>query len=167
MMRDYSNDFQNLIDLVGTDTLLMGFATYLAPNSEPVDIYIKGDEEGVRMTRQVRVPDTFSGVAFDGAHWKGYVHGKCMYNSYQDLQKPGTNNYCQSYATYLWAHKGGLGNFVKNDYVGNVQKMSKLWLDFLKTKRTHSREMKHAIKTLSEIVSNRSVATEFANSKED
>lgn len=45
-----------------------------------------------------------TGLKFDGVHWKGYEDGVMTYDSYQyNVQLQRTNNYCQSYAAFLFA----------------------------------------------------------------
>lgn len=129
---DHSTQFQNLIDCIGIDIILEDFALFLGR-----DNCIANIKEG--KTRQAQLPDpNFTGIAFDGVHWKGYEKGIMRYDSYSkgyNIQLDKTNNYCQSYACFLWASKG-LNNSIHNvtlipgKFAENVQKMSELWLKY-------------------------------------
>jgi len=129
-IEESSNDepFQNVISGVAAPPILEEFTKYLGRDG--VEIITEGTK---RSTRQVNVPAGFSGLAFDGVHWKGYENGRVAYNSYSaGLQMENTNNYCQSYAAYLWAKEGAAEPFIEGDYTNNVKLMSQLWLNFFK-----------------------------------
>lgn len=123
-----SNDqiFNDLLHVLGTDALLVEFARNLGR----AGCVVKIRDGGAR-----KPAAGFEGLFFDGAHWKGYDADGTTYDSYQmKLQIGGTNNYCQSFACYLWAKHGVLGDgLAENKYVDNIQGMSALWLDFFKT----------------------------------
>ena len=133
--KDNSEEFQFLIDLVGHSTILKYFAAFLGrPKCE---IFIK--DGNTRSTRNLKVPVNFSGLGFDGAHWKGYEKGKSQHDSYsKNIQSKCTNNYCQSFACYMWA-SNGLKNekhgveLEERKYKDNVIKVSKLWVKCLKS----------------------------------
>lgn len=132
---DDSSDFQFLIDALGEENILKEFCLFLGRDN--CDIYV----ETTGKTRNPNLPNNFCGLAFNGAHWKGYENGKMTYNSYKlggyDVQKDQTNNFCQSYACYLFATKGSLTNDIhkvelqKGDYVNNVIVVSQLLLTYL------------------------------------
>lgn len=126
--------YQCFIDFIGTQNILASFAEFLGrPCNPETNIIIPGG----RSLRHQRVDASFSGVVFSGAHWKGYENGRETYDSYvEQIQLPGTMNYCQSFAIYLWASKGLINphqkvQLVKGEYVNNVKKISQLWLNFL------------------------------------
>jgi hypothetical protein len=128
----YDKLFQLLIDNVGKTNILESFIDFLGRND--VDFYTQ--PEGLRATRNPRVNPDFTGLAFDGAHWKGYENGVVTYDSYaENVQLPKTNNYCQSYAAFLFASKGLTNNvhnvtLVPGKYVDNVKIISDLWLKY-------------------------------------
>lgn len=129
---DHSTEFQNLIDCIGIDKILEDFALFLG--RDKCKAYI-----GSWKTRRAQLFDpNFTGIAFDGVHWKGYENGIMTYDSYSkgyNIQLDKTNNYCQSYACFLWASKG-LNNarrkviLISGEYAENVQKISRLWLQY-------------------------------------
>jgi hypothetical protein len=125
---DFDNPLQHLIHAIGDHNILIDFAHF---NGR------EGCEVMEKRSRVSAVPANFSGIAFDGGHWKGYEiqeRGvpRVVYDSYvYGIQQPASNNYCQSFATVLWA-KGGLGNtvFRPGENVENVKKMSELWISY-------------------------------------
>lgn len=128
----------------------------------------------------------FNGLLFDGAHWKGYEKGKNKYDSYKyEIQLIGTNNYCQSFACFLWASKGLCNKkhnvqLVKNDYSGNIQKISSLWLKYInKIMSDNDNKIKLWLKNkfidtsigeitsiLKELIADENLARELSTSKE-
>lgn len=131
---DHSTQFQNLINCIGTDTILQDFAFFLGRVNCKINI-------GCGRTRQVQLPNSnFTGIAFDGVHWKGYESSVMMYDSYSkgyNIQLDKTNNYCQSYACFLWASKGNFNSthnveLIRGEYANNLQKMSGLWIEYFK-----------------------------------
>jgi hypothetical protein len=127
---DPSTQFQNLINCIGTDTILQDFASFLGRDN--CEISTKSGK-----TRRAQLPHpNFTGIAFAGAHWKGYENGKETYDSYStNIQLDKTNNYCQSYACFLWASQGLFNakhniTLISKDYAVNVQKISALWLKY-------------------------------------
>ena len=94
-------------------------------------------------------PNFKEGLLFDGAHWKGYrVKNKTkkIFDSYKDdIQVKGTNNYCQSFATYLWTSEGNHNKkhnvtLLKGKYSKNIQVVSCLWQKLfteIKSNNTH------------------------------
>ncbi len=130
-----SEDFQFLIDVFGAENILKELCLFLG--REDCDVY----DEPNGKTRNPKLPNNFSGLAFDGAHWKGYENGKMAYNSYKlggyDIQRDQTNNFCQSYACYLYATRGSLTNKLHNvelkkgEYIDNVIIMSNLLFSYL------------------------------------
>jgi hypothetical protein len=173
---DYSKQFQNLIDLIGGPALLNDFAYFQGRSN--CDVFVPSSS--ARSTRNVQVPSGFTGVAYDGAHWKGYENGVMKYDSYiTGIQRPGTNNFCQSYATYLWSKRGNISPFISRDYARNSQLMCNEWLKYFEDsmkqpamlawlkKETKGYDLELAIHTLNVIQTDIQVATDFANSKED
>lgn len=173
---DYSHQFQNLIDLIGGPELLCHFALF--QGRDDCQVFIP--DSSSRSIRNVKVASDFTGIAYDGAHWKGYENGVVKYDSYvSKIQLPKTNNYCQSYATYLWAKRGKMAPFIPNQYAKNAQLMSKEWLkyfdDTLKypnlkawlMREIKGYDLKLAIETLQLIARDINVAREFSTSKED
>jgi hypothetical protein len=181
----YDDNFQLIIDFTGTDTVLTSFAKFLG--RDEAKIHDRETDPNIRITRTVKVPMLFTGLAFDGAHWKGYEDGICKYNSYSaNIQRSGTNNYCQSFACYLWSSKG-LKNDLHNtillpyQYAENISIISKLWLkwfeevdqkfienileEFYPNIDTHLNKTK-IIETLEKLVKDEYYAIEFASSKE-
>jgi len=126
---------------LGAPNILEDFASFLGRYDMEV-AEPPTDKNQVR-TRAIKgITSGFSGVGFSGAHWKGFESSSMnpVYDSYEEnIQLPKTNNYCQSYATYLWASKG-LKNRTHNviliagDYIRNVIKMSNLWLKYFQQK---------------------------------
>ena len=122
---DFNTPFQHLINAISDEEILTDFAEFNGrPNCQVL--------QGKRRTSTMIPPD-FSGIAYDGGHWKGYeplVLGKprVIYDSYESgLQIPRTNNFCQSYATYLWAKKGNKTPFISGKFTENAKKMSSIW----------------------------------------
>lgn len=126
---DFNTPFQHLINAISDEEILTDFAEF---NGRP-DCQVL---QGKRRTSTVIPPD-FCGIAYDGGHWKGYealVPGKprVIYDSYESgLQIPATNNFCQSYATYLWAKRGNKSPFVSSKFTENTKKMSSIWSAYL------------------------------------
>lgn len=125
---EFDNPLQHLIEALGDEEILVDFAEY------------NGREDCKILQAKTRVsivPPDFVGIAYDGGHWKGYealVPGKprVVYDSYAlNLQMPASNNFCQSYATYVWAKHGNIDPFVPGKLADNVQKMSQIWLNYL------------------------------------
>ena len=171
--------FQLLIDNVGKTNILESFIYFLGRDN--VDFYTQ--PEDLRATRNPRVKKDFTGLAFDGAHWKGYEDGVVTYDSYaKDIQLPKTNNYCQSYAAFLFASKGLINNkynvtLLPGMYVNNVIIISDLWLKYF----THMLSFKDGeiwineategnidriIIILKELITNYECASEFSISAE-
>lgn len=121
--KDYTDEFMNLINGISDGGyILPSFARFLGRDGLDPIIKTRGGD---------KIPLDYSGLVYDSGHWTGYENGKEEYNSYTDnLQIKGTDNYCQSFATYLWAKKGDLEPFVKGEYIENVQRMSKIWLSY-------------------------------------
>jgi hypothetical protein len=126
----YDAYFQLLIDNVGKANILEDFIRFLGRN----DVAFHTPKEGARAMRNPGVEKGFTGLAFDGAHWKGYENGVVTYDSYAtNVQLPKTNNYCQSYAAFLFASRGLTNHkhnvtLVPGRYVDNVKILSELWL---------------------------------------
>jgi len=129
------NNLQFLINFVGYSIILQYFAAFLGRKN--CKIFIR--DESVRSTRTLQVPKNFTGLGFDGVHWKGYENGKMVYESYsKGVQLKGTNNYCQSYACFMWA-SGNLRNdrhgvnLEAGKYTDNIMKISSLWVKCLRS----------------------------------
>ena len=189
---DFHPEYQPLIEAIGTANVLENFAYTLGRDGLAT---ISGDDSGpiasrIRTTNSI--PDTFSGVAFDGAHWKGYEPKRpdgyrVVYDSYlSNIQLPGTNNFCQAYATFLWARGGALDfkgrkgtginiNLVPGRYTDNVMQMAKLWLTWIETMESYSDSNKWLVKaipniemvkrTIKKLSEDRNEASEFSKSK--
>ena len=143
---DRHAEFQELIEAFGVENVLDSFAEFLGREDLKSIISSYDDDDGTIASRRRialgEIPDKFSGVTYDGAHWKGYEPKKAdtprvIYDSYTaQLQPEKTMNFCQSYATFLWALRGNLHfnnddiniTFKANEYVENVKKMAMLWL---------------------------------------
>jgi hypothetical protein len=175
----YDQHFQLLIDNVGKTNILVSFIEYLGRNGADFHTI----NEDARATRNARVNPGFTGLAFDGAHWKGYENGTMKYDSYQtNIQLPKTNNYCQSYAAFLFASRGLTNNvhnvtLVPGDYVNNVKKITDLWLKYFNNMGSFPAGIKWVneateykindiLKILHELSSNYACAAEFSQSKE-
>ena len=141
--------FQPLIDAIGTPNILESLASILGREGLKSEVG-KNNSGGIasRIRKSTSsIPDHFSGIIFDGVHWKGYEEKepnvtRVVYDSYAyDLQIEGTNNFCQSYAVFLWATRGNLSfegtdldiRFVPGQYSNNVKQMATLWLAWLET----------------------------------
>jgi len=155
---DRSEIFNDMLNTIGDEKILYKFAEFLGrPGAKFIQCPIDPlDGEPIKSLewkafKREHLTDDFSGLVFDGAHWIGYepVIGQGLkrveYNSYPiKLQQSGTNNFCQSYATYLWARRGELTysdhglevNFVPRNYVTNVKEMAKLWLAWIDNMRS-------------------------------
>ena len=145
---DLHASYQPLIDAIGTENILESFAYALGREGLK---FIGQVDDNLPIANRVRkvgsIPPDFSGVAFDGAHWKGYEPtrpdgSRTIYDSYaQNIQLPGSNNFCQSYATFLWARKGNLHfegpdiniKLIPGEYAYNVKQMSLVWLSWVET----------------------------------
>ena len=142
---DRSTMFNDMLQTIGDENVLDNFAEFLGrPDAKFIKRSKMRDGEWRAFLRE-SLTDDFCGLVHDGAHWTGYeakgANGsRIIYNSYtSDLQISGTANFCQSYATYLWARRGELTysdhgleiNFAPKEYVHNVKEMSKLWLAWL------------------------------------
>jgi hypothetical protein len=125
---DFNSPFQHLINAIGDEEILTDFAYFNGRSDCQV---LQGKSRSGTV-----VPPEFSGIAYDGGHWKGYeplVPGapRVIYDSYvSGLQIPATNNFCQSYATYIWAKKGNKSPFISGKFTENAKKMSSIWLDY-------------------------------------
>jgi len=99
---DLHSTYQPLIDAIGTENILESFA-YALGREGLVTIGSIDDSLPIanRIRKTASIPDDFSGVAFDGAHWKGYEPkrpdgSRTIYDSYlMNIQLPGSNNFCQ------------------------------------------------------------------------
>jgi hypothetical protein len=106
-------DFQALIDAISAKNILYALAEFLGRSDyDPLDDLVQDPKKRASRHRSKAV-----GLHFTGAHWTGHdidTNGDdVVYDSYEvGLQLPGTNNYCQSYACYLWANGGRLHNDV-------------------------------------------------------
>jgi len=159
--------FQPLIDAIGSENILESFASMLGREGL-VSYGVSDDSMGIasRIRKSTKsIPDDFSGIIYDGAHWKGYEvtqpdGSRIVYDSYaSDLQLPGSNNFCQSYATFLWARKEDLSfkgidgsdidiHFIPGDYTGNVKQMASFWLAWIETMSSSNDERKWLTKAI-------------------
>jgi hypothetical protein len=187
-------EFQPIIEAFGVHNVLESFAEFLG--REDLKSIISGyDDEDGNIASRIRIslekiPAEFSGVTYDGAHWKGYeaqIPGRprVIYDSYiTQLQIEKTMNFCQSYAIFLWAthgnmhfNKHGLNiTFNPGDYAENVKKMAKLWLAWFTEQESFAEGkswLSHAIpspkfsiagikRTLRELSTNHAKADEFS-----
>lgn len=101
-----------------------------------IDPYICESSGRTRCSSCNLPPNFEEGLLFDGAHWKGYrtKNGSTIvYDSYErNLQVKGTNNYCQSFATFLWTSEGNHNKkhkvtLLEGKYSKNIQVISCLW----------------------------------------
>ncbi len=127
-----NNPFQFLIDTLGADNILESFCFFLGRDNCD---FLKNDNR-IYKTRNVDIPKNFSGLIFNGAHWKAYDKGKILDSYVENIQQLKSNNFCQAYAAFLWASEG-LYNKLHNikmlqgDYTGNIQRMSLLILKYI------------------------------------
>ena len=116
-------DFKNLIDLVGSTSILEDFVEHLS--GLKVDAY--------EDTKRQQPQDLAPCLIFKKGHWKGYkkINGVIKeFDSYESgVQRKGTNNYCQSFAAYLLAYEG-LNELEKGKLSHNVQVISRNWKDY-------------------------------------
>jgi len=120
---EYDNPLNHLTHFLGDENILYDFAVFHGRT----DLKVKNKQGRLALVIE---PD-FSGIAFNDGHWKGYDGKDVVYDSYlKGIQIKGTNNYCQSYAAYLWAKRGNMEPFKAREYVENTKKMSQLWLDY-------------------------------------
>jgi hypothetical protein len=188
---DNSADFQFLIDTIGAPNILQDFAYFLGRSD--MKVAESPTDKNRVSTRAIKgITMEFSGVGFSGAHWKGYESSKSsnkenipVYDSYKEnIQLPKTNNYCQSYATYLWASKGLINKthkveLIAGDYRNNVIKMSNLWLKYFQQKNTawmqwllsalinqDKKDHNRIINILNKLTRDESYADEFTKSAE-
>ena len=142
---DNDGIFGYLIFTMGYKPVLELFAEYLGRNCLEKDkCGIKGTdftENDSPVSRHFKPTDGWHGLAFDGAHWKGYDADGKVYNSYnEDVQIPGTNNLCQSFACFLWASKGLKNHkwgyeLKRGEYAGNITTMCRVIHDFVSLNR--------------------------------
>jgi len=200
---DRSTMFNDMLNTIGDENVLYDFAEFLGrPDAKIIQCSSNLSNLDCRVFLRESLTDGFCGLIFDGAHWKGYeskeANGtRIIYDSYPTkLQLSGTNNFCQSYATYLWARKGELTysdhglevNFIPEKYTENIQEMAKLWLawvDNISSVKAGERWLNNSIKqgikagditegynvqqlksTLKEISENDEVARDLSQSKE-
>ena len=147
------------------------------------DVAFHTPKEGARAMRNPGVEKDFTGLAFDGAHWKGYENGVLTYDSYATkVQLDKTNNYCQSYAAFLFASRGLTNHkhkvtLVPGSYVDNVKKLSDLWLKYFAYMESFKEGTKwiieategkidEIIKILKELSTKFECASEFSTSRE-
>lgn len=199
---DNSKAFQTLIEIAGDITMLRALARYLGSDTIP-DFLIRYDDakeyyrgDLLEPFKKINLPerktrnvmpyeeDNFNGLVFNGTHWKGitktYKKMRYTYDSYKKgVQAPTTNNYCQSYACFLWASKG-LKNkklnveLKKSEYTKNVMKMSKLWAKCIRANtlsiKTYIEEEKfkclQLLETLDMLGNDWGYANDFSNAKD-
>ena len=124
---EFDNPLQHLIEAISDEEILEDFAHY--NGREDCEILQS-------RSRVSTVPPEFVGIAYDGGHWKGYEAGvsgrkRVIYDSYSlKLQLDKSNNFCQSFATYIWAKRGNIAPFVPGQYANNVKLMSQIWLNY-------------------------------------
>jgi hypothetical protein len=191
MASNMSLKFQDLLTFLGEPSVLESFAHFCGRSGmEYMDVETKiYHDQNFALFQLSRVPrrietttKTFCGIHFNGAHFKGIESGdvRVIYDSYvAGLQLPQTNNFCQSYATMLWAIHGDLTKevnghtFIPGDYVGNIQKMSQLWLDWFSVqdkkwlKQVSAGFNMNEIKlTLKQMIADKNVARDLSSSKQ-
>lgn len=174
-----SNDFQFLIDSLGADNILESFSYFIGRDNCD---FLKNDNK-IYKTRNLDIPENFSGLIYNGAHWKAYDNGK-IYDSYlEKIQQPKSNNFCQAFACFLWASKGTYNKLhniklLKEDYTGNIQIMSLLILKYINYMESFNDGIEWLVNavpngekgieqiktTLFRIVNNYNYANEFSNS---
>lgn len=173
------NNYQFLIDVLGAENILESFAYFLGRNNCR---FIKNDNR-IYQTRHVNIPDNFSGLIFTGAHWKVSDNGKIIDSYSENIQIPKSNNFCQLFATFLWASKGTFNRIhnvklTSGDYTNNIKKISELfmkYIDYMESFATGKKWLMSAIpyknigiklikKELSKLISNNNYAINFSNS---
>lgn len=196
---DNSTAFQTLIEIAGDITMLRALARYLGSDTIP-DFLIKYDDAkeyyrgdslepfkkiaSQKNTRtMIRNGDNFNGLVFDGTHWKGITTTQnkkpfIKYDSYEKkIQAQHTNNYCQSYACFLWASKGlknkKLGVVLDSVHTENVMKMSKLWAECIRASTSIKKYIKREkfncnelLETLDMLGNDWDYANDFSNANE-
>uniref|UniRef100_A0A6C0L9P8 Uncharacterized protein n=1 Tax=viral metagenome TaxID=1070528 RepID=A0A6C0L9P8_9ZZZZ len=141
---EYHPEFQPLIDALGEENVLDSIAHDMLGREGMQVITPDGEMSALDRRRASQVPSDFSGVVYKSGHWIGYEveegEHRRKYNSYtENLQLPGTSNFCQSFATFLWARRGDFSfqnselniTFVPGEYARNVQKMATLLLAWI------------------------------------
>jgi hypothetical protein len=142
---EYHPEFQPLIDALGEENVLDSIAHDMLGREGIKVISPDGNLSALERRLGSHVPSDFSGVVYKSGHWLGYepevVPPRTVYNSYKtNLQQPGTSNFCQSFATFLWARRGDFSfedsevniTFVPGEYARNVQKMATLLLAWIR-----------------------------------
>lgn len=142
---EYHPEFQPLIDALGEENVLDSIAHDMLGREGMKVISPDGNLSALERRLGSHVPSDFSGVVYKSGHWLGYepevVPPRTVYNSYKtNLQQPGTSNFCQSFATFLWARRGDFSfqdsdvniTFVPGEYARNVQKMATLLLAWIR-----------------------------------
>ena len=142
---EYHPEFQPLIDALGEENVLDSIAHDMLGREGMKVISPNGDLSALERRLGSHVPSDFSGVVYKSGHWLGYEPEvdppRRVYNSYKtNLQQPGTSNFCQSFATFLWATRGEFSfhssevniTFVPGEYAKNVQKMATLLLAWIR-----------------------------------
>ena len=167
--------FQKYIDFIGSSCILQEFTEFLGRNNNNIII----DEQ---------VPYKFTGLCFNKGHWKYHENNETHDSYKKELQLVGTNNYCQSYAAFLYVSNGQLKykdiEFFPKKYIHNVQQMSKIWHEFFTKVSTYGSKyikwFNYQIKdsnknlTMSQLLTitkklseDTKVANEFSNAKEE
>jgi hypothetical protein len=190
-------EFQPIIEAFGVHNVLYSFAEFIGRDDLKSIISGYDDEDDGNISSRIRIsvgeiPTKFSGVTYDGAHWKGYEpytqgEDRVIYDSYlADLQPEKTMNFCQSWAVFLWANHGNLHfnndglniRFKAGDYVENVKKMATLWLAWFAERESFAKGVAWLSKaipspkfsiagikhTLRELSTNNAKADEFSKS---
>ena len=126
-----------LIYTMGTHEVLELFASYLGR-----DCLLNHTCEIKQAERRTYKPPVgWEGLVYNGAHWKGYDKNGKLYDSYeQNIQLPKTNNFCQSYACFLWSSHGLVNEkrgykLIPGQYVENIITMCNILHDFISSNK--------------------------------
>tara|TARA_B100001093_G_scaffold443220_1_gene445414 strand:- start:34 stop:660 length:627 start_codon:yes stop_codon:yes gene_type:complete len=138
---DYSEKFQIIINSISSSTLYMPeFYKFLYKKSHTIS-----EEELDKHMNSVSIYNAFDDykndknksyicIYYNKGHWYSIVNNN-KFDAYKcNIQIPGTNSFCQSFALYLAANNGNIENdFKKKKYIINIQRMAKLHYDFINT----------------------------------
>ena len=146
---DYTPMFGDMLATIGNTNILDDFARFLGRPDPDIVMCYQSDSPGECVGKEGKAlrNKEFSGLIFKSGHWRGFEPmnadgNRTIYDSYPTgLQSSGTNNFCQSYATFLWARRGSFEykndeynidiKFIPAEYPENIQKMAKLWIGWV------------------------------------
>ena len=158
--------FQSLIDVIGDSWILLDFMSFLNPEQQEQynGIYIsnamcvKDKETKIERKNNIllvnNLPYTgiyYNSFGFNEGHWVAYENGNKKWDSSggnisHRIQIPGSANYCQSFAAFLFCSKGLYNkkhniklkklkyNYDIESASFNIISLSKLWLKYFNGK---------------------------------